>query len=527
MHRGVDDCHETTDDRKPTHMSDLKLAVQSPETTDQPFLTHEKSLSAKVAKGSEARDILDQQILWLGSQCVSQLYSLIRTARIHDRANAALNQPVNAILAIVKTLGHDGPVVLRFQNDFFFFGDMHLKMNVQQISVFTGLMDTFTAWKMGAVSFSPSTQAGDLREFAYLLVTLDPDAVTVQEFERQLKERGVESIGVEEAKGGVGKRTDRHSATRSLAKSGYAQAAGAVHTLSTSLREGRTPNFKQAKRAIENLVDLLKYDESILLGLTTLRCHDEYTHNHSVNVCVLSLALANRAGYSKVDLADLGLAALFHDSGKSSIPLEVLNKPTELTEDDWQMMRSHPTEGVVNLIRLRGITNLPGRMASASFEHHMNFDFSGYPKLTVPWSQSLTGRILTIADCYDAMTSARVYRREPIPPEKVLKIMFAKSGQSFDATLLKLFVNCVGIVPIGSLVLLNTNELAVVLKPNPNTTAAQQPIIKLITDPQGEPLEDGPEVDLAETDADGQYLRWIMRLVDNTEYRFDTSRYFV
>ncbi len=508
-------------------MSDTQLATQSAAAADQPFLTHEKSLSAKVARGSEARDILDQQILWLGAQCVSQLYSLLRTDRIHDRGNAALNQPVNAILAIVKTLGQDGPVTLRFQNDFFFLGDMHLKMNTQQIAVFTGLMDTFAAWKIGAISFASTTQANDLRELAYLLVTLDPDAVTVHDFEQQLKERGVHSIELEGAKIVGAKRTDRHSETRSLAKSGYAQAAGAVQTLSNSLRDGRAPNFKQAKRAIENLVDLMKYDESILLGLTTLRCHDEYTHNHSVNVCVLSLALANRAGYSKVDLADLGLAALFHDSGKSSIPLEVLNKPTELTEDDWRMMRSHPTEGIVNLIRLRGITNLPGRMAAASFEHHMNYDFSGYPKLTVPWSQSLTGRILTIADCYDAMTSARVYRREPIPPEKVLKIMFAKSGQSFDPTLLKLFVNCVGITPIGSLVLLNTNEMAVVLKPNPHQAAAQQPIVKVISDVQGNPLEEGPELDLSETDETGQYARWIVRLVDNTEYRFDTSRYFV
>jgi len=380
---------------------------------------------------------------------------------------------------------------------------------------------------MGAISFSPAIQANDLREFASLLTTLDPNAVTLSDFALQLKERGVLSIELEQAKAVDVKRTDRHSATRSLAKSGYAQAAGAAQGLFNSLREGRAPNFKQAKRAIENLVDLMKYDESILLGLTTLRCHDEYTHNHSVNVCVLSLALANRAGYSKVELADLGLAALFHDSGKSSIPLDVLNKPTELTEDDWQMMRSHPTEGVLNLVRLRGITNLPGRMAAASFEHHMNVDFSGYPKLAVPWSQSLTGRILTIADCYDAMTSARVYRREPIPPEKVLKIMFGKSGQSFDATLLKLFVNCVGIVPIGSLVLLNTNELAVVLKPNPNKTAAQQPIVKVISDAQGNPFDEGPELDLAETDASGQVLRWIVRLVDNTEYRFDTSRYFV
>ena len=270
----------------------------------------------------------------------------------------------------------------------------------------------------------------------------------------------------------------------------------------------------------------MKYDESVVLGLTTLRCHDEYTHNHSVNVCVLSLALANRVGYPKAELADLGLAALFHDVGKASIPLEVLNKPGEFTDDDWKVMRSHPVEGVINITRLRGITKLPSRMAAAAFEHHMNYDFSGYPKLTVPWTQSLTGRILTIADCYDAMTSARVYRREPLLPEKVLKIMFGKSGQSFDPILLKLFVNCVGIIPIGSLVLLDTNELAVVLRPNPGKESAQRPWVKIITDTNGNPIE-GPEVNLAETGADGLYPYSILRLVDNTEYRFDTSRYFV
>ncbi|MER3425593.1 MAG: hypothetical protein C4293_22525 [Nitrospiraceae bacterium] len=124
------------------------------------------------------------------------------------------------------------------------------------------------------------------------------------------------------------------------------------------------------------------------------------------------------------------------------------------------------------------------------------------------------------------MTSARVYRREPMSPDKVLKIMFAKSGQSFDPVLLKLFVNCVGIIPIGSLVLLDTNELAVVLKPNRNPEGVQRPWVKIISDASGNPIE-GPEIDLSETGPGGNYKRHIVRLVDHTEYKFDTSRYFV
>jgi len=166
-------------------------------------------------------------------------------------------------------------------------------------------------------------------------------------------------------------------------------------------------------------------------------------------------------------------------------------------------------------------------MAAASFEHHMNYDFSGYPKLTVPWTQSLTSRIVTIADCYDAMTSSRVYRREPISPSKVLEIMLNKSGQSFDPVLLKLFVNCIGIIPIGSLVMLDTNELAVVLKPAQNQGDAERPSVKVITDTQGTAIDDGRELDLTEKDDTGNYLHSISRLVDNTEYKFDTGRYFV
>jgi HD-GYP domain-containing protein (c-di-GMP phosphodiesterase class II) len=166
-------------------------------------------------------------------------------------------------------------------------------------------------------------------------------------------------------------------------------------------------------------------------------------------------------------------------------------------------------------------------MAAAAFEHHMNYDFSGYPKLALPWTQSLSSRIVTIADCYDAMTSSRVYRREPMSPSKVLNMMFSKSGQAFDALLLKLFVNCVGIIPIGSLVMLQTNELAVVLKPATDKVNAERPFVKVITDPQGNSVDNGREIDLTEKDEVGDYCHNIIRLIDNTEYKFDTSRYFV
>ena len=474
----------------------------------------------------------------LGIQLVTQLNVLIKTSRIHGRTNAALDKPVESMLTLIKTFAADHPVLLRLQNDFLFLGDRHLKMSSQQMAVFTSIIEALNKWKVGGIAFSASVESKDLREFAYLFVSLDPETNTLEDLQQKMIAQTVAGIELEYPRqlrvgGGGSEQTLENdgnanpTSRKTHAKRGYAKAAGAVGALVQNARDGGTLSFKQAKRAIQNIVDLMLHDESTLLGLTNLRCHDQYTANHSVNVALLSMALGNRAGYPKVELADLGLAALFHDVGKCAIALDILNKPGEFTKEEWDIMRSHPTEGVLTLVRLRGLNNVPGRMAAASFEHHMNYDYSGYPKLKIAWTQTLASRIVTIADCYDAMTSSRVYRREPISPPNVLKIMFGKSGQAFDPVLLKLFVNCVGIVPIGSLVRLENGALAVVLKPAQDKANAERPWVKVISDAEGNPIDDGTDLDLSEQDASGNFLHSILQLVDNAECRFETSRYFV
>lgn len=528
-------------------MTDSPSPANPAPSTDaaHPILTHERSLANKIAKGSEAGDILDQQLAMLGIQLVTQLNVLIKTSRIHGRTNAALDKPVDSILTLVKTLAADHPVALRLQNDFLFLGDSHLKMSSQQMAVFASIIEALNKWHIGGITFASAAESKDFREFAYLFVSLDPEKQTLADLQEALQTAGVKGIALEEPRalqlqpsndaGTSGTRLgtlaggpeDVREKRKAIAKGRYAKAASALGDLTKNTRAGGTVSFKQAKRAIQNIVELLMQDESTLLGLTNLRCHDQYTHNHSVNVSLLAMALGNRAGYPKVELADLGLSALFHDVGKCAISLDVLNKPGEFTQDEWAIMRSHPIEGVFTLVKARGINNVPARMASASFEHHMNYDFSGYPKLRVPWSQTVASRIITIADCYDAMTSSRVYRREPMSPANVLKFMFGKSGQSFDPVLLKLFVNCVGIIPIGSLVRLDSGPLAVVIKPAQDKSNAERPMVRVITDAEGTPIEDGPELDLAVQDGTGTYTHNILQLVDNAEYHFDTGRYFV
>jgi putative nucleotidyltransferase with HDIG domain len=312
---------------------------------------------------------------------------------------------------------------------------------------------------------------------------------------------------------------------RLRARNAYGRAASALSVLNEKARSGGTINFRHAKRAIQNIVDLLLKDPATVLGLTTLRAHDEYTQNHSVNVALLSMALGNRVGYAKAELADLGLAALFHDIGKCAVPLEVLNKPGEFDAREWEVMRTHPSEGVLRLVTARGFDQVPARMAAASFEHHLGFDATGYPKLRVPWKQALSSRVIAVADCYDAMTSSRVYRREPLAPPAVLRYMLDRTGTIFDPVLLKYFVTCVGIIPIGTLVLLDTGELAVVAKPAADKTQAERPLVRIISDAAGTPLDPPVECDLCEKNPAGAHARSIVRLVDNVRHRLETSRY--
>jgi HD-GYP domain-containing protein (c-di-GMP phosphodiesterase class II) len=518
---------------------------QPPVPQEGPLLIHDRSLTQKVAQGSEAAEIVDQQLQRVGTQLVTQLGILLRTVRSHGGANAALDRPVSSILTLLRALGQDDTVELRVQEDFVFLGDRYLRAPAHQLPLLSGFIDMLGSMGVGGIKLLVAITDPELRRFAEIFAAADPGPDTVDDLRQDLLAEKLTSVTLEPpralrkdaapphaalgeiaaASSAAPSADPRQSKDHRRARSVYSNAGGALASLDHAARTSGTINLRQARRALQNIVDLLLKDPMTVLSLSTLRAHDEYTQNHSVNVALLSMTLANRVGYSKVELADLGLAALFHDIGKCAVSLDILNKPGNFTGEEWDVMRTHPSEGVLKLISSRGVGKIPLQMAAAAFEHHMNTDLSGYPKLKVPWRMTLASRVVAIADCYDAMTSARVYRREPLSPPAVLKFMMEKAGTAFDPILLKYFVTCIGIVPLGTLVLLDSGELAVVVKPAPGKEGAGRPLVRLICDSAGAPLNPTVDADLRETDAQGRHLRSIVRLVDNTEYRLETSRY--
>ena len=137
------------------------------------------------------------------------------------------------------------------------------------------------------------------------------------------------------------------------------------------VRLGRATGLKRVKRAVQMVVDQVLNNEISMVGLTTIRDYDEYTFTHSVNVCIFSVALGKKLGFSKVQLCDLGMAALLHDVGKARVPTEVLNKAGKLDEQEWRIIQAHPWLGALTLFSMRGYEEIPYRSILVAHEHHM------------------------------------------------------------------------------------------------------------------------------------------------------------
>jgi HD-GYP domain-containing protein (c-di-GMP phosphodiesterase class II) len=217
-----------------------------------------------------------------------------------------------------------------------------------------------------------------------------------------------------------------------------------------------------------------------------------------------------------------------HDIGKSRVPLDVLQKSGSLTDEEWRWMAAHPWLGVLVLFQFRRQQEeLSYRAMTVCHEHHMKIDLTGYPKAVRPRQVSLLSKIVSIADGYDAATSRRVYKTEALAPSDVLEEMRDNPRRGLDQVLVKAFINLLGIYPVGTLVVLDTFELAVVSAANPSPESLSRPIVKIISDAQGNRIAPPLVVDLAIPEAGGQYARTIIKTADPDRYGITPGDYLI
>jgi putative nucleotidyltransferase with HDIG domain len=278
---------------------------------------------------------------------------------------------------------------------------------------------------------------------------------------------------------------------------------------------------------MQNAVNAVRQDDATLLGLANTKNYDEYSINHSVNVAVYAVALGQRIGIPKKHLSHLGMAGLFHDMGKTKIPEEILNKTEKLSPEERSILRSHPVIGTELIMRMKEWGELSARMVEGAFEHHLRYDLTGYPKLTQKKKITLFGRIVAMADFYDALVRPRVHHRFPYVSEKIVGIVLERSGKDFDPAIAKTFINMIGIFPLGTLALLNTNEMGIVTQVQEDTELIDRPKVCRIYYRDGE-YRRGKVVDLTERDeVSGDFKRSIVKTLDPNEYNINVAEFFI
>lgn len=239
----------------------------------------------------------------------------------------------------------------------------------------------------------------------------------------------------------------------------YGHARCVLNDIYQSIRMNSTFDTQGAKTVVKACVESIVSNAEAMLWLTLIKNVDEYTAEHSLNVCVLSIALGRKVGLLPQELEDIGVSGLLHDIGKARIPLEVLNKEGALSEEEFELMKSHPIHGRRLLLGKRGI--FPGAV-DVAFGHHERLSGKGYPRGLSAKNIGYFTRIVAIVDAYDAITSDRIYSQAK-PMYQALRILAGASGSHFDAELVKQFIDLIGLYPAGSIAELSSGEIGIVL----------------------------------------------------------------
>jgi HD-GYP domain-containing protein (c-di-GMP phosphodiesterase class II) len=480
----------------------------------------------------EGKPTLDHEHLptRLGTDFIAKFYRLLKGTTIYDRKNVIIDRLTQECLQVINSIiQSEGHLFLKIVRDNFFFNNIRIIVKADKYAVFKAFWQEMRRRWIGEVEFSTEVGGEHLKDFIYLLSGLEENNESNYLYvEKQLEYRNIESIHVGKLE--FFKDEDIYIDSedqKKYSKEVYFKSIGLVKEVVESINQQKALNIRKAKRLMQNAVNAIMQDDSTLLGLANIKNYDEYTFNHSVNVAIYAIALGQRIGIPKKHLSHLGMAGLFHDMGKTRIPKEILNKTGKLSPEEWLMMRSHPVAGTELIMRMKEWGELSTRMIEGAFEHHLRYDLTGYPRLTRKRKITLFGRIITIGDFYDALVRPRVYNRFPYVSEKILGIMLERSGKDFDPAIVKVFINMIGIFPLGTLVLLNTNEMGLVTQIQEDTELIDRPKVCLLSYSDGE-YRKGKVVDLREMDeATGDFKRSIVKTLDPNEYNMNVAEFLI
>ncbi|MBY5963530.1 HD-GYP domain-containing protein [Marinobacter nauticus] len=255
-----------------------------------------------------------------------------------------------------------------------------------------------------------------------------------------------------------------------------------VEKLIRGIEQHNDLELASARPLIRSCVDSVKANASAMFWMARIKNRDAYTAEHCLRVAIFTVAFARFLGLPEDDLEVAGMCGLLHDIGKLRVPDEILNKPGPLSPQEYEVMRKHTTLGHE---LLKQDPSLDPIISDVTLHHHERIDGRGYPQQLPEWQISRFARLIAIVDAYDAMTSDRCYR-DGMSPADAVRILYKNRAQQFDADMVEAFIRMIGIYPPGSLVELNTGEVALVVSTHPGRKL--KPKVEILLDNNKHPI---------------------------------------
>jgi len=429
----------------------------------------------------------------LHEEFVRTFYKLIQLAKIHEDNNQLLLECIEELMQVIaRLLVDDDQITLQISRGNIYLQDEKLRYRREIDSLINNLFRYLEKRNLPGLCFFTNIQnasAKGIIEFSRILNNAKQQEDPLKWFVQQLENQGFawaevvyEQDAPPEDQPPETDPQDQVQERKEKARKSYFYALDSLKEVAEKISCQKKAGVRKSLRVIQNMVDLVMEDEPILLGLSTIRDFDDYTFTHSVNVTILS-------------------------------PIEIINQAGKLNQSEFEEIKKHTIYSVAQIIKLHAPHDLKAKILLPPFEHHMKYDLSGYPKTNRKKPVSLFGRIITIADVFDAITSPRVYRHMAFSPDQALNIMLDGAGTDFDPILLKMFINMLGVYPIGSLLELDTGELGLVMD-NDTTFDGARPMVVLLVEDGNGGYTRGGVADLTERDAEsGAFRRNIVKSI--------------
>jgi putative nucleotidyltransferase with HDIG domain len=457
--------------------------------------------------------------LRFAEDAVRRLGAAVRAAQLYAPGHPLVGKSLDALAeAVVQLLGDQPSVALGFIDQEIVVGDTPLPKAAEN---YGELLRRLHAVGVERIAFERGVAPDELKTLVATLAhpELNPGASTVGVLPSDPAATLQSLAHIRVGRISLDERVDTSAADIATIRRLYSDAVNIASSLWDMAQQEGQPDPEGARRLVDDLAQAVAQNRTALVALTALKTYDNYTFTHMVNVSILTMAQARALSLEGAQLRDLGLAALMHDIGKVRTPIEILNKPDKLTDEEFAVMRLHVIDGAEIL---RRTPDMPALVPVVAFEHHLRLDGAGYPLGIKRQTLNLATMLCSIADVYDAMRSQRVYQ-ESFPSDRILEVLKRNDGTQFDQHLVRRFSQLMGIYPPGNLVRLNTGEIAVVLRiyaPDP-----YRPKVRVILGADGEKLARPRDVNLWEAPEEGRDARSILLPLDPATVGIDPLTY--